>query len=213
MNAKQKLVIWIGIGLFVIMGLFPPWYSDSYSKKHYSEGYHFINHYSGNSSRAEYRIDKTLLHIQWTMVIVAVVGFVLTLKGTEEDSKRPLISNPELKRIISREWRIFLLTVPLGIVILIADYIFSEFYFLFDYPLFLYCFLPYSLYLLYQLLISVVRRSNKKTKRENLFAYDTLAKLGYTGSDKDKAIIEEIMKYHKIKDPVSAWNKYIHSKI
>ncbi|MEE8262910.1 MAG: hypothetical protein V3R83_10650, partial [Gammaproteobacteria bacterium] len=25
MNTKQKLCVWLGIGVFVLMGLFPPW--------------------------------------------------------------------------------------------------------------------------------------------------------------------------------------------
>jgi len=38
MNRKQKIVLWIGIGLIVLMGLFPPWIAETQVTYKFAKG-------------------------------------------------------------------------------------------------------------------------------------------------------------------------------
>ena len=45
MNKKQLIVMWVGVGLIVLMGIFPPWilFMDAFGvKMHRDVGCHFI---------------------------------------------------------------------------------------------------------------------------------------------------------------------------
>lgn len=56
MNKKQKIVLWLGIAVFVLMGLYPPADFDGAA------------------------LDPPQLLIQWAMVVVVAGGLLVTLK-------------------------------------------------------------------------------------------------------------------------------------
>jgi len=63
MNRTQLKVLWVGIGIFVLMGLFPPSTRG---------GYHFILDKSN--------VSISRLCIQWAIVTVITGGFICSLK-------------------------------------------------------------------------------------------------------------------------------------
>ncbi|MCF7811598.1 hypothetical protein K9N50_11485 [bacterium] len=74
MNRKQKVVILVGICLFVLMGFFHPVTRNRHRVTGvYSQNYSCI--LSGKKT-----VDIKRLAIQWTMVIVATGGIVFLLK-------------------------------------------------------------------------------------------------------------------------------------
>jgi len=75
MNKKQKIIMWFGITIFVLMGLFPPQsarWGDVY--------YDFL--LSTDTS------DLALAHltIQWIIVSVLTVGAIYSTKGSKNVS-------------------------------------------------------------------------------------------------------------------------------
>ena len=66
MNKTQLKVLWVGIGIFVLMGLFPPT----------THGYNFV------LKRGD--ISLTRLLIQWTIIAVITAGFIYNLKVDPE---------------------------------------------------------------------------------------------------------------------------------
>ncbi|NQU06020.1 MAG: hypothetical protein HQ568_08000 [Calditrichaeota bacterium] len=91
MNKKQKIVLWIGLVLFMLMGIFPPWYyvykSEISADISYKSGYYCL-FVPPHSYKKEYRIDKTRLHIQWTIVVVVAVCLILTLKDIKKREEK-----------------------------------------------------------------------------------------------------------------------------
>jgi len=107
MNKKQLIVLWIGIGLIVLMGLFPPFITDSkikmsfgYEPAKYVRGYAFFfsdeipeRSRRYNETDVDYRedafvpahIDITRLLIQWVLVTVITISLVITLKDKKKD--------------------------------------------------------------------------------------------------------------------------------
>ncbi len=83
MNRKQMIVLWIGITVFVLMGLFPPFIASLPSgyggRQRY---YQFILSIYGN-------IDIIRLCVQWAMVAVITGGLIYTLKDKKDDKKPP----------------------------------------------------------------------------------------------------------------------------
>jgi hypothetical protein len=91
LNKTQKKILLIGIGLIVIMSLFPPWICEHYERdatgrfvpslleKSASE-YHFIlaRHLEVLDQRLIYiyRLDYGRLFLQWLLVIVVAGGFM-----------------------------------------------------------------------------------------------------------------------------------------
>jgi hypothetical protein len=72
----HKPIIWIGIGIFVAMGLFPPWITA----EGYFRGYMFvINNYS------YLRVDISRLSVQWIIVAVITGGLFLTFQEKKKD--------------------------------------------------------------------------------------------------------------------------------
>jgi hypothetical protein len=69
MNRKQIKCLWIGIVVFIIMGLFPPfrWTSGGFL------GYRFLLYPLGH-------IDISRLFVQWVIVAAITGGLLLTLQ-------------------------------------------------------------------------------------------------------------------------------------
>lgn len=88
MTRNQKIVILIGIGLVVLMGLFPPWVKVelipliNFEKETYA-GYHLIIKPPSSEGIAYFRLDFVRLQVQWGCVIIMVGGFLLVLKDKE----------------------------------------------------------------------------------------------------------------------------------
>lgn len=81
MNGKQKLCLWIGIAVIVLMGLFPPWMAARPGGGDYvAGGYAFIlfprDQYGEPLWLA--RIDFAQLAAQWAMVAVVTGGLIVT---------------------------------------------------------------------------------------------------------------------------------------
>jgi len=86
MNRKQKICLWVGIALIVVMGLFPPWVCEYYRDGAKS----FVirpGPYSLIVSPPEYGkfVDLYRLGIQYLVVAVVTAGLIITLR----DKKAP----------------------------------------------------------------------------------------------------------------------------
>ena len=81
MSKTQLKVLWVGIGIFVLMGLFPPHKMLGATGIHsISVGYHFI------VSKDQVReIDPVRLCVQWAIVAVITGGLLYTLKDRKKD--------------------------------------------------------------------------------------------------------------------------------
>jgi len=69
MNKRQKVVLWVGLGLFVFMGLFPP----------LSRGYGCLV-----TTRSSIQFGKLL--IQWLILSPVIPGFIYALRGDKKIS-------------------------------------------------------------------------------------------------------------------------------
>jgi hypothetical protein len=91
MNRKQIICLWIGIGVIVLMGLFPPWFFavDAYgAKMKKNKGYIFILTPPPHEFELTNRpvsvmssIDFSRLCLQGAMVAVVTSGLIVTFKG------------------------------------------------------------------------------------------------------------------------------------
>ena len=87
MNWKQKLVLMLGIAIFVIMGIYPPWVlrfgSNAYPQTAVGP-YAPITEYTefSDRNRGTYLkyIDLYRLGVQWIMVVVVTGGLIVVLK-------------------------------------------------------------------------------------------------------------------------------------
>jgi len=81
MNLKQIICLWIGIGIFLIMGLCPPcyWPPDGLFL-----GWHSISSFQ-KYPMTYARIYTSLLTAQWIMVAVIIGGLLLTFQGKKKD--------------------------------------------------------------------------------------------------------------------------------
>jgi hypothetical protein len=77
LNTKQLIVFWIGIGILILMCLFPPWTGETYS-------YHFILwhpiFFRWGEEIIPARIYTTRLIIQGVIISLIAGGFLITLK-------------------------------------------------------------------------------------------------------------------------------------
>ncbi len=80
MNCKQKICLWLGICLIVLIGLFPPWVRGGTLLTPNDAGYHFIFTPPKVRSMECSRIDISRLFVQWVMVASITGGLVTTLK-------------------------------------------------------------------------------------------------------------------------------------
>lgn len=78
MNKKQKIVLWVGIAAFVLMGLYPPWMISKAPMR--SEGYSFVLAPPvGTIDETFCQINMPRLYIQW-MIVVVIGGLVISFK-------------------------------------------------------------------------------------------------------------------------------------
>lgn len=75
MSKKQKIILWVGIAVIVLMGLFPPRIS-AYGFR----GYGFL--LSNTSDYGSEKIDFIRLAIQWVIIAIPTIGGIYTTKGT-----------------------------------------------------------------------------------------------------------------------------------
>ena len=81
MNWKQKICLWIGIVVIVMMGLFPPWMATAPGEGNYvAGGYGFILFPRDQFGESLWlaRIDFGQLAAQWAMVAVVTGGLIVT---------------------------------------------------------------------------------------------------------------------------------------
>lgn len=81
MNKRQIIVLWIGIIIIVLMGLFPPWMNVDPSGGYYIKGYNFIL----DKPSTFCRIDVPQLLVQWAMVAIIAGGLLVTLRDSKKD--------------------------------------------------------------------------------------------------------------------------------
>jgi hypothetical protein len=118
MNKTQLKVLWVGIGIIVLMGLFPPT----------TRGYNFV------LKRGDISLSRLL--IQWVIVAAITAGFIYSLKVDPELilkipcfflylfdlGRRPYIElleearNKEDKSDIRRFWLLFLALLLLALI-------------------------------------------------------------------------------------------------
>ncbi|MHC4075741.1 MAG: hypothetical protein ACYSRZ_04930 [Planctomycetota bacterium] len=90
MNKTQLLVMWVGIAIVVLMGIFPPWVVIDETNPFYV-GYSFMflppdagtwlsKHRHFKPKEYVGVIDFTRLLTQWLMVAVIVGGLIITFK-------------------------------------------------------------------------------------------------------------------------------------
>ena len=85
MNIRQKWALWIGVLLFLVAGLFPPWVSDvkmPNGPTMHERSFHFI---VSRVEEAEMSvIDTRVLTVEWAIVLVSCAAAVLTFAGMNE---------------------------------------------------------------------------------------------------------------------------------
>ena len=87
MNKKQKIVFLVGLGIIILMGLFPPWYIYHPYGSRPGE-YAFIFSGSSSSDGTGVYIDIVRLLIQWVVVAIATAGIMLVLKDDTRSSEK-----------------------------------------------------------------------------------------------------------------------------
>jgi len=87
MNTLQKRVGWVGLAVFVFMGVFPPGYYPTQVPSIRIWGHNFIDNLDFNY------LDIPVLITQWVILLVLVVGSILLLK-----SKTPKEDRAEERR-------------------------------------------------------------------------------------------------------------------
>ncbi|GAG30297.1 unnamed protein product [marine sediment metagenome] len=124
MNKTQLKVLWVGIGIFVLMGLFPPT----------TRGYNFV------LNRGDISLSRLL--IQWAIIAAIMAGFIYSLKVDPELilkipcflsylsdlGRRPYVElleearNKEDKSDIRRFWLVLLALLLLALIIIGLSY-------------------------------------------------------------------------------------------
>lgn len=89
MNKKQMLVLWVGIILVVIMGLFPPYFGLTIFGISGDPGYYPI---FAPPSRG--RLDISRLVVQWLIICFVTGGLIASLRG----SANPMNPKTEVDR-------------------------------------------------------------------------------------------------------------------
>ncbi|MFZ0034663.1 MAG: hypothetical protein WAK60_06725 [Sedimentisphaerales bacterium] len=81
MSRKQKICLWIGIVVFILMGLFPPSMYDGGVVNLVGEGETETRCFKGYMfilNNTDMLIDVSRLFVQWIMVAVITGGLILT---------------------------------------------------------------------------------------------------------------------------------------
>lgn len=85
MNKKQIIVLWIGIAVIVIMGIFPPWIVGQTILSPKDGGYRFVLSHPEVRSLDCYSLNTSRLLVQWIMVVAITGGLLVTLKEKKKD--------------------------------------------------------------------------------------------------------------------------------
>lgn len=94
MNTKQRKFLWVGLIVFLLSGIFPPWvqvFNDGRTYCEKDQGYSFLmNPPEVRFDSATYamwykmqfsmKIDITRLVIQWIIILVLFSGIIISLK-------------------------------------------------------------------------------------------------------------------------------------
>ena len=94
MNKKQKICLWVGIAIIVLMGFIPPWVYTSIRfalGQTGHAGYHCILYPPEPSEvygRTGIRIDILRLLVQWAIIAVVTGGLVYTFKDKKSKGNR-----------------------------------------------------------------------------------------------------------------------------
>jgi len=95
MNKKQIIILWIGIAVIVLMGLFPPWLVEGHRVEYWSifappshlrpvYPHDLLDEVAGTpryeSSRLNAEIVTDYLFAQWLMVTAITVGLIITFQ-------------------------------------------------------------------------------------------------------------------------------------
>ena len=84
-NDKARWVIIVGVIVFLLMGLFPPWYVGKGGDYISYVGYALIFSPPPNDNILfPSSIDTTRLAVQWLTVVVATVGVYWFVRGKKE---------------------------------------------------------------------------------------------------------------------------------
>lgn len=85
MNKKQLVVMWVGIAIIVLMGLFPPWTTYGNSGDCYLT--HKFILFKPAERNIPARIDTGHLFVQWIIVTAITGGLIVTFKDkkTKDD--------------------------------------------------------------------------------------------------------------------------------
>ena len=84
MNRRQKISLWVGITVFVLMGLFPPWYRTTRVRAGVRTTTTYYDNYSllWHPPRGG-KLDTHRLYVQWIIVAVVTGGLMLTFHGSK----------------------------------------------------------------------------------------------------------------------------------
>ena len=88
MNGKQKICLWIGIAVIVLMSLFPPWlYTQArITEVQTNAGYHFLLTPPQPQGEVGYGIhlDMSRLFVQWIVIIAIAAGLIVSFQEKEK---------------------------------------------------------------------------------------------------------------------------------
>ena len=90
MNRKQTIAMWIGILVFALMGLYPPWRGNTTGREFFI-GYDSIL----QSEASPFKIDTVRLFVQWAMVAVITSGIITTLRDKKSPQSDLIINDNE----------------------------------------------------------------------------------------------------------------------
>jgi len=93
MNRKQLVALWIGIALFVLVGLFPPWTEfeprwGELMERQRGHVFLFPPPAPEFGPRARVSVNREILLISWALISVVTFGAVLTLADKKQKGGR-----------------------------------------------------------------------------------------------------------------------------
>jgi hypothetical protein len=83
MNKKQLIVMWVGIAIIILMGIFPPWIVTVQGTDNIL-GHAFILSRTGR----KYDINASFLFVQWIMVVAITGGLIITFKDKKPNDEQ-----------------------------------------------------------------------------------------------------------------------------
>lgn len=82
------MCLWLGIGVFVLLALCPPWYEHLPGFLGDRPLWHapLFSRPGGSMGRGSVRVDGVRLMLEWSVVAAITVGLLLTLRTRERGS-------------------------------------------------------------------------------------------------------------------------------